>query len=267
MAQEALKVLLIEDSTSDIIIIKQTMAQVESPKFDITAVQKLGEGLDLLKKNSFDAIILDLELPDSPSDETLKRVLSNVKVTPVVVLTRSMDETFSIQALRLGAQDFVPKSDLRSRLLARSVSYAIERAAQLNSFKEELRWLEAMYSFCVDPSQEDVVPMAGFASIEDRELNSLERQYRDLILHAAKVDEAGASIANQQDAYYELACELGKREASPKDLANMHGDVLQQLADSGSPEHTSGLVEAGREVLLNLMGYLADYYRRNPTPK
>lgn len=262
MHSDSLRVLLIEDSESDIRIIEETLGEIDSPHFEVTAVNTLRDGLALHDSQFFDAIVLDLDLPDSDNTTTMKRVNDRVHGTPVVVLTRSVDETFGIEALRHGAQDFVPKSDLRTRLLARSISFSIERAAVVNSMRQEMRWLEALYSFSVDSSQKEVRPSTRFPGMVDIESSRLERQYLDLL--ETTVDQRGGRAEdNRARAYFKLASEFGKRDASPKDLAKMHSEVLKHIEEKASPDTSREYIDSGRQVLLNLMGYLADYYRRN----
>src|SRR5262249_33939376 len=76
---------------------------------------------------SFDVIMLDLTLPDNYGLNTLRSVQKMAGKTAIVVLTELSDTNIALQALTLGAQDFLAKDGLGAELVARTLRYAIER--------------------------------------------------------------------------------------------------------------------------------------------
>ena len=87
----------------------------------------LSAGIQALARGSWDAVLLDLQLPDSRGLETLARIVGQAAVLPVIVLTSLGDEELATQALQRGAQDYLVKDDFTTELLNRAVRYAIER--------------------------------------------------------------------------------------------------------------------------------------------
>src|SRR6266446_3315685 len=81
----------------------------------------------LINENSIDVILLDLFLQDAAGLETLSRVREAAPEVPVVVLTGLNDEAQALQALKNGAQDYLIKGSVNSRVLFRVIRYAIER--------------------------------------------------------------------------------------------------------------------------------------------
>jgi two-component system KDP operon response regulator KdpE len=75
-------------------------------------------GLDLLAQNP-DLVILDLGLPDIEGLELLKIIRKRNELVPVVVLSSRDDEPAKVQALDLGADDYVTKPFAMQELLAR----------------------------------------------------------------------------------------------------------------------------------------------------
>ena len=59
---------------------------------------------------AFDAVLLDLGLPDSSGLETFRRLHSAAGDTPIVVLTASDDDGLAVGAVHAGAQDYLVKS-------------------------------------------------------------------------------------------------------------------------------------------------------------
>jgi two-component system KDP operon response regulator KdpE len=74
--------------------------------------------LNLLSREP-DLIILDLGLPDIPGHELLQRIRARNESVPIVVLSSRGDEAGKVQALDLGADDYVTKPFGMDELLAR----------------------------------------------------------------------------------------------------------------------------------------------------
>ncbi len=100
----------------------------------------------------FDAVLLDLGLPDSSGLETFGRLQHAAGDTPIVVLTASDDDGLAVAAVHAGAQDYLVKSATDAALLARSLRYACERARLRRSLTER----EARFRALVDQSQEAI---------------------------------------------------------------------------------------------------------------
>lgn len=120
-------VLLIEDNDVDARFTQDLLAEWSIEEFQITHVKTLSEGLALLSQNRFDAILLDLSLPDAFGLPTVRQVHATNSSVPLVVLSGVSDQTLALQAVQQGAQDYLVKGQGHPELLARAVRYAIER--------------------------------------------------------------------------------------------------------------------------------------------
>jgi len=121
-------VLYIEDDPVDARLVREELRSAESnTKLHLQWVDRLEKGLQQLASHHIDAILLDLDLPDSSGLETLQRILGSAPALPVVVMTGRADEATGIQALEAGAQDYLVKGQVDGRLLTRSIQYAIHR--------------------------------------------------------------------------------------------------------------------------------------------
>jgi signal transduction histidine kinase len=129
------KILLVEDNFADARLLSETLMEIAENKFELTHVQQLDEAMAKLAEYLFDAILLDLSLPDSQGLETLESILSAVPDLPIIVLTGLKDENTGIKAVRKGAQDYLVKGQASSYLLIRAINYSIER----KRIQEELR--------------------------------------------------------------------------------------------------------------------------------
>jgi PAS domain S-box-containing protein len=139
---ENIKVLLIEDNPGDARLIEVMLKEAEL-QFELKRVDHLSSGIGQMKSDSFDAILLDLGLPDSQGLNTLMKISEIELEAPVIVLTGLADETIRTQAIKEGAQDYLIKGQIDKNLLARSINYAIERKRAEDALRaSEARFLD-----------------------------------------------------------------------------------------------------------------------------
>ena len=127
MKKNVIKALLVEDNTGDARLIKEMLAESKRSTFNLIWVDRLAKGIDYLKNNSVDIVLLDLSLPDSSGPETFEKLVMHVPQMPVIILTGLDDEQLAISLLRSGLQDYIVKDHANTEMLARSIRYAIER--------------------------------------------------------------------------------------------------------------------------------------------
>ncbi len=123
------ELLLVEDSPDDAELVQDLMSvpAIFGATYSITHVEDLGAAIDLLNDLRFDAILLDLNLPDSNDLTGLHRLYELTPETPIVLLSARSDARLILQAVQNGAQDFLIKHELNVPLLHRVIHYAIER--------------------------------------------------------------------------------------------------------------------------------------------
>lgn len=127
MRRDPIHVLLIEDDEVDATQVRRTLRD-EPGRFQLHWVTTLQEGLDHLGKGEVDAVLLDLNLPDSRGVETVVRLRERAPSLPIVVLTVAIELRIALGTLQAGAQDFLLKDELAiSSVLTRAIRYAIER--------------------------------------------------------------------------------------------------------------------------------------------
>ncbi|MFH1314328.1 MAG: sigma-54 dependent transcriptional regulator [Candidatus Eisenbacteria bacterium] len=117
-----MSILVIDDDK----IIRDSCRQVLSRSKYSTEVAGDGpEGLELMKREVFDIVVLDLKLPSMDGLDVLKRIESDSPDTIVIVITGYATVESAVQAMKLGAYDFVPKPFTPDELRA-----VVRRAAE-----------------------------------------------------------------------------------------------------------------------------------------
>ncbi len=127
VADRPLRVLLVEDNPADIRLVQEMVREVGTGDLVLTPVERLHQALEHLASEGFDAVLLDLALPDSIGMETFVRTHTHSPGIPIVVLTGLTDELLAVQAVREGAQDYLVKGKVDGHFLVHAVRYAIER--------------------------------------------------------------------------------------------------------------------------------------------
>jgi len=134
------EVLLIEDNPVDARIFHEILKH-GTDTFNISSASSLADALTALRSKSFSAVVVDLNLPDSRGLETLEAIRA-VCDLPTIVITGTADEAMAFEAMRLGAQDYLMKSEVNARVVPRALRYAMERhrlQAQLDQSKRIAR--------------------------------------------------------------------------------------------------------------------------------
>ena len=124
-----MQILLIEDNPGDIRLLQEYLSRDSGATggFQVMHADRLASGLERLAEANFDAVLLDLSLPDSHGMDTLVRMRAAAKGIPFVVLTSIEDEALGMQLIQAGAQDYLVKGQVTGSLLRWSLRHAVER--------------------------------------------------------------------------------------------------------------------------------------------
>lgn len=125
------KILLVDDDLE----LTELLAELLSLEdFDVTVAHNGQEALQLLEKQSFDLILLDVMMPILNGIETLKQ-LRKTSDMPVLMLSARDDEIDRILGLELGADDYLPKPFNDRELVAR-IKAILRRSVASNAVVE-----------------------------------------------------------------------------------------------------------------------------------
>ena len=119
-----IQVLLIEDEES----IRRVMSRIlkeENDQYNVTEAVDGKQGLDLLFKRQFDLVLCDIKMPKMDGIEVLKKANDKMLNIPFIMLTGHGNVETAVEAMKLGAYDFISKPPDLNRLL-NSVRHALE---------------------------------------------------------------------------------------------------------------------------------------------
>lgn len=159
---EVIKILLVEDEWSHAKLVEVFLAGTTQLEVDITHVLSLKECLETLNKQSYDVVLLDLNLGDSNGINTLESLFEKVPDASVVLLTGNDDDRVGITAIQKGAQDFLNKNHLDTATLTKAVLYAHQRKelqadlAYSNQKLKEAQELAKLGNYQIDIDQKKI---------------------------------------------------------------------------------------------------------------
>lgn len=110
-----MKVLIVEDERT----LSDTIKQCICKKFDTEQAYDGYEAYMMAKENIYDAIILDLMLPEMSGYDVLLKLRENKVLTPVLILTAKDTLNDKLKGFNYGADDYLVKPFERDELLAR----------------------------------------------------------------------------------------------------------------------------------------------------
>jgi two-component system, sensor histidine kinase and response regulator len=180
--ENSLRILLIEDNPGDARLIQDAFAEMGTG-FDLIWSDCLSKGMEQLVPGSprIDAVLLDLSLPDGHGLNAFSQVHTKVPQVPVIALTETNDDATALEMIRAGAQDYLIKGETDSRLLVKTIHYAIERSKVTKLAEEALSESENKFR---DLAEKSVV---GIYLVQDKLFKYVNKQFAEM--HGYEVEE------------------------------------------------------------------------------
>lgn len=284
MDETVLRILSIEDNPADARILQKNLSPIDRfSNFEIVEAACLQDALHALSHAAFDAILLDLGLPDSQGLETVRQIYERAPKIPILVMTGLDDEDLAMEALRQGAQDYLVKGEIRRPWLVRAIHYAIERqqiVEQLQKLNAELarsnRELEQFAYIASHDLQQPLMSIGAFAQLIamklDRHLDPKIERY---------LAQIGQAVTRMQQLIRDLLAYsrigIGDRPTDLTDCNRCFQEALANLrstiAESGAVVTTDDLPSVRADpaqwvqLFTNLIGNAIKYRRPEELPR
>jgi two-component system sensor histidine kinase UhpB len=131
-----LKILVVEDNPGDFLLLKENLFLSKIAVTDIEVAETLQAAIVLLEQYKPDLVFLDLYLPDSSGLESFNNLKEYVTAASVIILSGLSDTNTALEAITLGAQDYLAKGEFDEKLLAKTITYSIERRRNMEILRE-----------------------------------------------------------------------------------------------------------------------------------
>jgi signal transduction histidine kinase len=135
-------ILAIDDNPSDLEILRRLVRRISDWKAELTTCTEAMDGLALLERDPVDVVLVDYRLGAINGIQLLELIRRTGFEGAIIVLTGQGDERLAAEALRSGAADYMPKSDLSVASLRRIVDNALEKSRLQLALKAHRERLE-----------------------------------------------------------------------------------------------------------------------------
>jgi len=245
-------VLLVEDNPDDIKLInwmltREKNADNDLTRYSMTFVDSIQLALEKINSANYDIILLDLLLPDSQGIDTFIKMQANAPGIPIIVLSGSDDELLAVQAVRIGAQDYLTKGHVDGNILKRSIRYAIER----KSLEEEQVWHTSVNAALSDLSE---------AIITSRSIDDISRLFTKQAKYFTSSTICITGYRNQQNDSINCiisdnqSIDLKNLTTNPIDIP-LSNDLIRSICSSNQ----SQIINQSDEIIFTTGSILDNY--------
>ena len=141
------RLLLVDDDEDYYILTSDLLAETQDTTFEIEWASTFDEALREIRSRRHDIYLIDYHLGAQTGLELLRKVLAEGCKTPIIMLTGQGDREVDLLAMQAGAADYLAKEQIETRLLERSIRYAIRRARTQQDMSRLVAILEATTDF------------------------------------------------------------------------------------------------------------------------
>lgn len=233
---EPLQILLIEDDQGDRDLALEYLKADGSHLYQVIWAESLEAGLEMLNQARFDAIIVDLVLPDSRGVSTVAKVCAQSQGIPVIVSSYFDENALATKVIELGAQDYLAKDHMDGTTLGQTIHRAIARV------KHHTNRLAGVRSQTQDPLK--------------TKLHQLQTDIQRLESATATMQAFSAQTLDLTTLRQQLIATLSRECRSPATVILLATSVLKtydrQLADDQYLSHLQR-IEAAVQQLMQLI--------------
>lgn len=133
------RILIVDDDEDDFFITSDYIREISDSQFTIDWCYNYAKALELIRAKAYDIYFVDYRLGAKTGVDLLKEAINENCEEPIILLTGKGNKAIDIEAMRLGATDYLVKSELNSEKLERSIRYAIERSDHLKALRSNER--------------------------------------------------------------------------------------------------------------------------------
>jgi two-component system sensor histidine kinase UhpB len=141
---ENIRIWIIEDNSGDLLLLQETLLDLNFTSRNIRPFTDLLELKEALKNDQPDVILLDLFLPGFSGIETFENVMTMSPSSPIIVLSGLDNMETALACVSKGAQDYIIKGEMDEELINKTINYSIERfknTIELQKSEEKYRQL------------------------------------------------------------------------------------------------------------------------------
>ena len=266
-------VLIVDDNPAKL---TSLAAVVSGMELEVVTATSGREALRQLLQRDFALILLDVRMPTMDGYETAQIIHSRPRSAhiPIIYITaEALTEEERFKGYTVGAVDWILSPIMPEILRAKIKVFvdlfylnriALRQAEELKAHNEQLeRELKSMAQLSQPPTVAagKAAPKLPLHEASPDAFGKLVSNYLDLLDHAVE-RQAYKVVYDISGKLQAMAKEMAAMLAWPRDVVEVHNRALQMKIGSMKPELKWAYIEEGRLMVLELMGYLANSYRK-----
>lgn len=135
------RILVVDDDEDDFYITDSVIKDIDGGNFIVHWCYKYQEALDHICHKNYDLYFIDYYLGAKTGLDLLREAVERDCEAPMILLTGKGNHAVDIEAMRVGAADYLIKSDLTVEKMERCIRYTLEKARSLKALRDnELKY-------------------------------------------------------------------------------------------------------------------------------
>lgn len=150
LTKPSIKILIVDDDEDDFFITSEYMRQIEEYQLSIDWCYKFNDAVEHLKARKYDMYFVDYRLGAKTGLDFLKEAVKIGVEEPIVLLTGKGNKEVDIEAMQMGATDYLVKTELNADKLERCIRYSLERTEYLKALRANERKYRNIFELSKD---------------------------------------------------------------------------------------------------------------------
>ena len=139
------RILIVDDDEDDYFLTSELIRNIPSSGFTINWCYNYKDALEQMTSKRHDLYFIDYLLGAKTGLELLKEAIAAGVEEPIILLTGKGNQKVDIEAMQVGAMDYLIKGELTEEKLERSIRYALERGATIKALRVNERKYRSMF--------------------------------------------------------------------------------------------------------------------------
>src|SRR5215207_11292250 len=144
------RILIIDDDEDDFFITSEYLKQIQEYQLQIDWCYKYNDAIQNLKERKYNIYFVDYRLGARTGLDFLKEAVRFNVVEPIILLTGKGNKDVDIEAMQMGATDYLIKTELTTDKLERCIRYSLERTAYLKALRANERKYRSIFELSKD---------------------------------------------------------------------------------------------------------------------
>lgn len=138
------RLLLVDDDEDDYVMTREVISEIPGWEFELEWADSYPAALEAINGQAYDVCLLDYNLGAHTGLEFLRQVLREGCATPFILLTGQNDHAVDMEAMRVGAADYLYKGHIDALILERSIRYSLNQAQMMETLRRRNRELATL---------------------------------------------------------------------------------------------------------------------------